>query len=166
MSITMRFGDVSASEWGTMLALRGELPLTDLEFDARDAMIRAAQPLHYDLEIELLDDAVLVQGLLRLKLDCQCVRCLKNFEFELELDPWTLHLPFEPLEGEEAVAIKNDCVDLTPFVREDILLNFPQHPLCKPDCAGLKPKSQACPTGAAENPASAVWAELDKLKLK
>ena len=82
------------------LALRGELPLTDLEFDARDAMIRAAQPLHYDLEIELLDDAVLVQGLLRLKLDCQCVRCLKNFEFELELDPWTLHLPFEPLEGE------------------------------------------------------------------
>ena len=36
------------------------------------------------------------------------------------------------------VAIENDCVDLTPFVREDILLEFPQHPLCKPDCGGLK----------------------------
>ena len=149
------------------LALRGELPLTDLEFDARDAMIRAAQPLHYDLEIELLDDAVLVQGLLRLKLDCQCVRCLKNFEFELELDPWTLHLPFEPLEGEEAVAIKNDCVDLTPHMREDILLEFPQHPVCRPDCDGLKQASvgRARKTVGKDESKPSAWSELNKLKL-
>ncbi|MEI6192782.1 MAG: YceD family protein [Verrucomicrobiota bacterium] len=149
------------------LALRGELPLTDLEFDARDAMIRAAQPLHYDLEIELLDDAVLVQGLLRLKLDCQCVRCLKNFEFELELDPWTLHLPFEPLEGEEAVAIKNDCVDLTPHMREDILLEFPQHPVCRPDCDGLKQASvgKARKTVGKDESKPSAWSELNKLKL-
>ncbi len=38
----------------------------------------------------------------------------------------------------KAVPIKNDCVDLTPWVREDILLGFPQHPLCRPDCGGLK----------------------------
>ena len=74
------------------LVLRGELPLAELDFEARDEMIRVTQPLHYDLEIELLDDSLLVQGLLRLKLDCQCVRCLKDFEFELELDPWTLQI--------------------------------------------------------------------------
>ena len=48
---------------------------------------------------------------------------------------WTLHLP---LEGEDKVTVENDCVDLTPFVREDILLEFPQHPLCKPDCARIE----------------------------
>ena len=149
------------------LALRGELPLADLEFDARDEMIRLTQPLHYDLEVELLDDAVLVQGLLRLKLDCQCVRCLKDFEFELELDPWTLHLPFEPLEGEEAVSFKNDTVDLTPWVREDILLEFPQHPLCKPDCAGLRKAGvgNARKTAGQNESVPVVWAELNKLKL-
>ena len=149
------------------LALRGELPLADLEFDARDEMIRLTQPLHYDLEVELLDDAVLVQGLLRLKLDCQCVRCLKNFEYELELDPWTLHVPFEPLEGEEATTIKNDCVDLTPPMREDILLGFPQHPLCRPDCDGLKQASvgKARKTVGKDESKPSAWAELNKLKL-
>ena len=149
------------------LALRGELPLADLEFDARDEMIRLTQPLHYDLEVELLDDAVLVQGLLRLKLDCQCVRCLKDFEYELELDPWTLHVPFEPLEGEEAVSFKNDTVDLTPMMREDILLGFPQHPLCRPDCDGLKQASvgKARKTVGKDESKPSAWAELNKLKL-
>ena len=149
------------------LVLRGELPLAELDFESRDEMIRVTQPLHYDLEIELLDDALLVQGLLRLKLDCQCVRCLKDFEFELELDPWTLHLPFEPLEGEAAVSIKNDCVDLTPHVREDILLGFPQHPLCRPDCDGLKKASvgKASKAVGKDESKPSAWAELNKLKL-
>ena len=148
------------------LVLCGELPLAELDFALRDDMIRPTQPLHYDLEVELLDDAVLVQGLLRLKLNCQCVRCLKDFEFELELDPWTLHLPLEPLEGEEAVSIKNDCVDLTPLVREDILLGFPQHPLCKPDCDGLKPKTGKSKKIADKaEPKPSAWTELNKLKL-
>ena len=149
------------------LVLCGELPLAELDFALRDDMIRATQPLHYDLEVELLDDALLIQGLLRLTLECQCVRCLKDFEFNLELDPWTLHLPFEPLESEEATTIKNDCVDLTPRLREDILLGFPQHPLCRPDCGGLKKAS----VGKARNivvkdeSKPTAWAELNKLKL-
>ena len=149
------------------LVLRGELPPAELDFEARDEMIRVTQPLHYDLEVELLEDALLVQGLLRIKLDCQCVRCLKDFEFQMELDPWTLHLPLEPLEDEEAVSIKNDCVDLTPLVREDILLGFPQHPLCRPDCDGLKQASvgPALKADGKDEFKPSTWAELNKLKL-
>jgi uncharacterized metal-binding protein YceD (DUF177 family) len=149
------------------LVLRGELPLAELEFDLRDDLIRATQPLHYDLEIEMLDDSLLVQGLLRLKLECRCVRCLKDFEFNLELDPWTLHLPLQPLADEEAVSIKNDCVDLTPLMREDILLGFPQHPLCEPDCDGLKKASvgKARKTAGKDESKPSAWAELNKLKL-
>ena len=149
------------------LVLCGELPLAELDFALRDDMIRVTQPLHYDLEIELLDDSLLVQGLLQLPLNCQCVRCLKDFEFNLELDPWTLHLPLEPLEDEEATTIKNDCVDLTPLMREDILLGFPQHPLCRPDCGGLKKASvgKAKKIVGKDESKSAAWAELNKLKL-
>jgi uncharacterized metal-binding protein YceD (DUF177 family) len=45
-----------------------------------------------------------------------------------------------------------------------MLLEFPQHPLWKPDCGGLK-KSQARKTGGKDKSESAAWAELDKLKL-
>jgi len=64
------------------------------------------------------------------------------------------------------VAIDNDCVDLTPFVREDMLLEFPQHPVCQPECAGLKKKTKARTAGGKEAAAkTSVWTELDKLKL-
>ena len=65
--------------------------------------------------------------------------------------------------------VVNDCVDLTPYVREDILLEFPQHPLCDPECRGLPKTSigksrNTSGTGKTEVGSSA-WAELNKLKL-
>ena len=141
--------------------LEGELSAAELDFDLRDEMIRAEQPLRYDLTVGKMDDALLVTGSLALTLDCQCVRCLKPFKQKLVLEDWACHLP---LTGEEKMTVNNDCADLTPFVREDILLEFPQHPLCKPDCGGLK-KSQAQKTGGEDKSKPSAWAELDKLKL-
>lgn len=137
--------------------LKGDLPVEELDFGLRDEMIQVEKPLHYDLRVEKLAEALLVQGELALTLNCQCVRCLKPFEQTIELPDWTLHLP---LEGEEKVAVDNDCVDLTPFAREDMLLEFPQHPLCRPDCPGLKKNRRT-----RAEPGQSAWDELDKLKL-
>jgi uncharacterized protein len=141
--------------------LRGELPAAELDFGVQDEVIRMDNPLRYDLAVEKLHEALLVTGSLELDLDCQCVRCLKPFKHKVLLEGWACHLP---LAGEEKVSVNNDCVDLTPFVREDMLLEFPPHPLCKPDCGGLK-KTNAPRTGGADKPTSTTWAELDKLKL-
>ncbi len=144
--------------------LRGELPLNELDLETGDEMIRVTQPLRHDLEVQKLDRGLLIRGRLRLVLECRCVRCLTPFKRELELNPWTRHLP---LEGEEAAAVVNDCVDLTPYVREDMLLEFPQHPLCKPDCRGLeRPKTgRARDAGGRDKLTPSAWVELDKLKL-
>ena len=144
------------------LHLKGELPAGELDLGVQDELIRVEQPLRYDLSVELLNEAVLVTGKVVLPLDCECARCLKKFETNIKINGYALHLP---LEGEDKVAIDNDCVDLTPFLREDILLDFPQHPLCKPDCAGMKTKS-ARKAKTAEKPVLDAWAKLDKLKLK
>lgn len=146
------------------LNLEGQLPVADLDLDLRDEMIHAEQPLDYDLSVELLPDSVLVMGSLHLALDCECVRCLKPFRYNIQLDEWALHLP---LEGEDAVSVDNDLVDLTPYIREDILLEFPRHPLCKQDCPGLNKKrvARARETGGKTEQKPSVWSELDKLKL-
>jgi uncharacterized protein len=148
------------------LKLKGELPVAELDLDLRDDMCRAEKPLAYDLEVERMDNGLLVQGKLRLFLQCECVRCLKSFEYPLILGHWTVLLP---LEGEEKTPVNNDCVDLTPYVREDILLEFPQHPLCETECRGLpvkemgKAKKTTEPDDSKQK--SSAWAELDKLKL-
>jgi uncharacterized protein len=146
------------------LQLAGELPVKALDLELHDEMLRVDEPLEYDLTLQRLEDALLVTGSLYLVLHCECVRCLKPFEYALDLPDWTLHLP---LTGEDAVSLKNDSLDLTPFVREDILLEFPQHPLCKPDCGGLKKKRAVQPvkSGGNNETKPSAWAELNKLKL-
>jgi len=117
------------------VVLRGELPVDELDLDTRDEMIRVTRPLRHEFEVQMLDRSLLIRGSLRLMLECRCVRCLKPFKRELKLNPWTCHLP---LEGEERVPVVNDCVDLTPQVREDMLLELPRHPCASRTVADWK----------------------------
>ena len=147
------------------LHLEGQLPVEELDLAGIDEMIKVSEPLGYDLTIERLGQNVLAQGTLRCNLQCQCVRCLTEFTHPLELSHWALDLP---LTGEDKPPVNNDCVDLTPYLREDILLAFPQHPLCDPDCRGLLETGRNLRyAGGVEeqiNGASSAWSELNKLK--
>jgi uncharacterized protein len=147
------------------LKLEGELQAEELDINVGDEMVQLTKPLRYQLEVQKLAEGILARGKVVLPVACECVRCLKAFEHKLELRDWACHIP---LEGEEKASIISDCVDLTPFLREDILLELPQHPLCKPDCGGLtKPiaaKSKKTSPGAT--PDSSAWSELDKLKFR
>ncbi len=146
--------------------LHGELPTADLDIEGADELVHPAPMVKHDIEVQLMDEGVLAQGHVSLLLHCECARCLKPFDFLLDLPHWAAHLP---LEGEEMVAVVDDSVDLTPLIREDILLQFPQHPLCEPECRGLSGPPAGSQTGTnatGRSDAASPWAELDKLKLK
>ena len=147
------------------LSLKGSLPLEELDLTLKDELVQAKRPLEYDLQVEKMDQSLLLQGSLELILDCECSRCLKPFEYKVKLDHWACHVP---LEGEDKAPINSDCVDLTPYIREDILLEFPQHPLCEQECSGL-PKAYIGKAKTTSNPGPRVagasaWDELNKLK--
>ena len=148
------------------LFLKGELPSDELDLATADELIHLPESCFYDLEAQMIERGILVQGTLRLTLECECARCLKPCRHVLALEQWACHLA---LEGEEKVGVINDCVDLTPYVRDDIVLAFPQHPLCEPECKGLASSRHdprnAGPVGEPESP-SAAWAELNKLKFE
>jgi len=149
-----------------MVTLRGALPAAELDLEGIDELIRPYSALEHDLAVERHERNILVQGSLRLTLGCECARCLRAFEHRLDLVQWSCLLP---LEGEDKVSIINDCVDLTPYLREDIVLAFPRHPLCEPECPGLlsgPPAGAGQPNSAnASGDSSSTWAELSKLRL-
>ena len=147
--------------------LEGRLPVEELDIDTRDEVIELCEPLDYDLHLQRVEDGLLAQGRLRVVLECKCVRCLNAFQLFLNLDEWACLVP---LAGEEKAEVISDCVDLTPYVREDILLEFPQHPLCDAECRGL-PKTTVGQAGTPSRPGPisvgpSAWDELNKLKLK
>lgn len=144
---------------------KGEIPAASLEVDGLDELVHTEGPLRYDIEVQKMEGSLLVRGDLSLKLRCECARCLKPFTRKLELEDWACHVP---LEGDEKVAVTSDCVDLTPFIREDIVLELPQHPLCSSGCRGLPKKASGkkrVPAGAGRNETNkSAWSELNKLK--
>jgi len=144
------------------VTLEDELTPEELDIENKDSLIQVKEPLRYDIEVEAMEKALLLQGTLRLTLDCECARCLKPCQYPLNLEAWSCHVA---LEGEEKAAVVNDCVDLTPYLREDIVLAFPQRPLCGPDCKGL-PGIQEKKADSSSELTSNPWAELNKLKLK
>lgn len=148
------------------LVLQGELPVAELDLDVHDELVQTKEPLHHELEAQLMDEDLLVQGRLQLTLDCECVRCLKPFKYSLELPDWACFLP---LQGEDQVAVVDDSVDLTGPLREDILLAFPTHPVCDPGCVGLTSKAPGAKKKKDTSPAEAkpsAWTALDKLKFR
>jgi uncharacterized protein len=150
------------------VVLEGELAPKELELnEIRDELVAITEPLHYDITVEKNENHLHVHGRLEQVVDATCKRCLKEFKLPVALDPYHGYVP---LEGEDAAPVVNDLVDLAPFFREDMLLAFPQHPLCSENCAGLAnaPGSQTASPGKIPpgKETGSAWSELDKLKLK
>jgi uncharacterized protein len=143
------------------IRLKGQMPAADLDLGDYDELVRATRPLHYDLTVQRLGGDIVAQGRLELTLDCECARCLKPVPCVVRLEPWTAHFP---LEGPEKVAVSDDLADLTPQIREDILLEFPQHPVCGADCRGLPNRTKVKKKAGGQTDGSSAWAELNKLK--
>lgn len=148
------------------ISLQGDLPVSDLAMESLDDMIRCPEKLRYDLLAQHLGNDILVQGRLALTLSCTCVRCLREFNHPVVLPDWTCDVH---IEGADAVIVQGDCVDLTPYVREDIFLAFPQHPLCEARCAGLRNAQQddvpRSVGGLRRSGVPSPWDALNKLKI-
>ena len=141
------------------LHLEGEesCPIKELETDE----MRCAGPLRYNLDIGISEGALWANGSLEQPVELRCVSCLENFPYDIKVPAFALHTE---LHGPEKV-------DLTPLMREDLLLNLPAHPHCDRD-GGRTCKTPVAPIPAkAEEPDKAAklehdWGALDNLKLK
>ncbi|KAB2675094.1 MAG: hypothetical protein DVB31_00950 [Verrucomicrobia bacterium] len=148
--------------------LEGEIPVGEFAADFKDELVRFVEPLSYDLEVDRQGSELTVVGRLETEIECDCGRCLKTFRQPLVVEDFA---SLVPLEGEEAVAVKDDFADLTPYLREDTFLALPTNPLCTPDCRGLVPKApdrdlrlgEGSPVGPTDG--VSPWDALKKLKL-
>jgi uncharacterized protein len=105
----------------------GEIPAAVLELEPTEELIVPSGNIRYDLFIQRLDDELLVRGSVRQPFRCTCVRCNGTFAWE-SVDP---SVTFSVSVGE------TPFVDLTPEIREGIMLTLPNHPLCRTECLGL-----------------------------
>ncbi len=113
----------------------------------------------YTFFVQEMDDELLVTGSVRADVGFGCVRCLTNFIKTIEERRFSVLTP---------IPEDSDAVDLTPDLREAIILNFPSYPKCAEDCAGLCAQcgknlnANAC---TCHPPVDNQWGDLDKLSI-
>ncbi len=130
---------------------RGEIDTVDLELETLP-FVRPGRALHYDLRAECVGDELLVRGSLSLDMECLCARCGAWFQKRQTAPDFTRAY---------RLAADDAAIDLTPDIREDIILSFPSNWLCRDDCRGLcagcgadlNHEVRRCPGSAALTPA-------------
>ena len=138
------------------LRLGGEEDCPIPQLDPAEA--RCTGPLRYAIDVGISEGALWANGELTQPMELHCVRCLEAFPFDVKVKDFAVHTE---LTGPEEV-------DLTPFMREDILLNLPPYPHCDREggqiCPVPMPIKKADENAVLEE-RPPNWSALDKLKL-
>jgi len=113
-------------------------PLEDLATPV--ARVPPDRPVTVDVEIESVVEGLLVTGKVSATAVVRCVRCLREFDQEVEAEVREL-FTLEPREDEDEgyAVLRDDRLPLDTMARDALVLAFPAFPLHSPDCAGLCP---------------------------
>lgn len=112
--------------------------------------LRFVKDVKVVLFLKAIDNIINMVGKISTEVELECNRCLKNFNLPLniEINNNFIRKDINKTEGcfelrEEDMNnldFEGEYIDLLKNIREEILLNIPNYPLCKKDCLGFCPK--------------------------
>lgn len=93
-------------------------------------MVNIRGPVRISASVSRITNAVEIDLDINASAYTACSRCLNEIDFDLRKN----------LRLDYAVDKSVRYIDLGPQIREEVILEYPVKPLCKPDCLGLCPK--------------------------
>lgn len=137
---------------------RGEPLLVEADFTESQLRITnetasLARPAHARLKVSLNGERVRVAGHVTAELKMACSRCLKPVGFGVDKDVDLEYWPDPKVEKEEEISLsydelsigfyRDDQLDLSGVISEQIVLEIPMKPVCDEACQGLCPQCGA-----------------------
>ncbi len=98
-------------------------------WDLNGDYVKCVASLHIDCNFKRINGQIIAAGLTQVVQEIKCSRCLeivkkrREFNFNLVYNRTNL----------------GQFLDIDSRLREEILLNWPMKPLCRPDCKGICP---------------------------
>lgn len=106
--------------------------------------IAAKSPLSAEVKLLKTDDGIFAEATdVDLTAELQCDRCLRPFEHQVHLKSVAREFLIEPpahIEDPEdlfLIDMKNQEIDIADMLRQEIILHFPQVPVCYEGCKGI-----------------------------
>lgn len=102
-----------------------EMSPADLELGQET--VDLAGPVKVRAQISKVSDVVIADLSLKADFRLRCSRCLEDFTVPLDRE----------FKLDYTVDKSLPVVDFDPQIREEIIMDYPLKPLCRPDCKGL-----------------------------
>ncbi len=97
------------------------------ELDLDTEIVKFCSPIKVQGQAYKITNTVVVSLSLNVLLATNCCRCLEDLKIDFNK---SIQLNY-PVEKNEFI------IDLNPDLRQELILDSPLKPLCKPDCKGL-----------------------------
>jgi uncharacterized protein len=138
---------------GRAVETRGELKQDDPVLDGTEVRLR--EPVAVQGRLQALGDGRFYwQGTARTVVAGECRRCLTPVETPLQLEIGALFTQDPDAQDDpDSYPVAPDAteVDVTPAVREELVLAAPRYVVCRDDCKGICPHcGQDLNTGSCE----------------
>lgn len=146
---------------GVRSPLARQVCLDDIAVGA--TFVPADRAIELDLVTEAVADGLIVEGRIGAPWEGECRRCLEAVEGTVTVAVRELFA--EAGDPDETYAIDGDAIDLEPMVRDALMLNLPQLPLCREDCAGPAPDRYPARPASDDPRIDPRWAGLAELDL-
>ena len=124
--------------------------IKDIFSDIKNIDFTFIDDIRMKIEILRIERGIFTSGLINTTIKMGCIRCLDDFDFPLEASFKYNLCPSDEKEFLPEVEINKedldvhyyhgDSIDITPLIREQILLNIPSYPLCRESCEGICPQ--------------------------
>ena len=95
------------------------------------------KPLKVIGELNSVGEIITLEGKVTGVLELTCSRCLKNFNYDIQLDINEKLTNNPENKDDEIIFINNDKLNLTEIVENNIIMSLPIQRLCQEDCKGL-----------------------------
>ncbi len=151
---------------GSRIEVEGDAVLGDLAVTG--SHVPDGQPVGFRGVVEAMEagEGVVAVGSVFGSWEGECRRCLGPAVGTISQNVKEIY-ERDAVDG-ETYPIEGDLVNLEPLVREAVMLELPEAPLCKPDCQGLCPE---CGINRNQGTCDCTpdlsdprWAALDALK--
>jgi len=129
----------------------------------KTAGVSAESPITYSLHIQCVSNELIVTGTLSTDIRFTCSKCA---------DPFLVKIRDASFFCEKQVEDLHETQDLTDEVRETIILDFPNYPVCQETCRGLCARCgvnlnrERCGCKPAEADKWSAFSGLDKIEVK
>lgn len=152
----MKISVVEFPEYG--LDLQGEVSTEGFDLPTKDYF--DWNTIRYHLHVDRSGGEYLVTGQIGTSMRLSCSRCMEPIPWEIKIGSYAASFPAEGVQA----------IDLTPSIREDILLSLPIAPGCK-----LDGEERCSITGVIHKPKAddfselhrkSVWDALENIKTK